>query len=141
MIERQRSYFQVNEQCNGCLACVQNCPGSALDYRDEADPDRRTLRHNMTRCARCATCWRVCPQDAVELQHLLDNRWDEVVTLPLVRCRVCGEAVHTTRLGETVDGKLAELVEALCEAHRRERGGRAQAARRHGKRVMRGGAR
>lgn len=110
------SYFQVNERCDGCLACVQCCPGSALDYRDERE--RRTLLHNMTRCARCATCWRVCPQDAVELQHLLENRWDEVVTLPLVRCRVCGEPVHTARFPDRLDEKVAPLVQPLCDRHR-----------------------
>lgn len=110
------SYFRVNESCNGCGACVQCCPGSALDFRDEGE--RRTLLHNMTRCARCATCWRVCPQDAVELQHLLASGWDEVVTLPLVRCRVCGEPVHSTGLPERLDEKVASLVVPLCDRHR-----------------------
>jgi ferredoxin len=110
------SYFQVNDACNGCLACVQNCPARALDARDEHD--RRTLLHNMARCARCGTCWRVCPQHAVEFQHILVNRWDDVVTLPLVRCEVCGEPVYTTRLPATLDPKLVELAAPLCDRHR-----------------------
>jgi len=110
------SYFQVNDRCNGCLACVQCCPGNALDYRD--DPEQRTLLHNMTRCARCATCWRVCPQDAVELQHLLAGGWDEVVSLPLVRCQVCGEPVYTARLPEGLDERVAPLAVPLCDRHR-----------------------
>ena len=113
------AYFQVNDRCTGCLACVQNCPASALDFKDEGP--QRTLLHNMTRCARCGTCWRVCPRDAIEFQYLLKNRWDEVATLELVRCRVCGEPVHTTRLTEAVDDKVSPLAEALCSRHRAQR--------------------
>ncbi|MBI5488405.1 MAG: 4Fe-4S dicluster domain-containing protein [Deltaproteobacteria bacterium] len=113
------SYFRVSEACNGCLACVQNCPARALDARDEGD--RRTLLHNMARCARCGTCWRVCPQHAVEFQHILANTWDEVVTLPLVRCEVCGEAVHTARLPAGLEPRLAELAPPLCDHHRAAR--------------------
>ena len=113
------AYFQVNDRCNGCLACVQNCPARALDHRDEGDA--RTILHNMARCARCATCWRVCPQHAVEFQHILENRWDEAATVPLVRCAVCGEALHGAALPATLDAKVAEMAEALCDRHRRTR--------------------
>jgi len=120
------SFFQVNERCTGCLACVQNCPARALDYRDEGDT--RTLLHNMARCARCATCWRVCPEDAIEFQHLLVNRWDEVVRLPLLRCAVCGDPVHTARLPEALDESVRELTEPpLCDRHRARHHGRTQA--------------
>jgi ferredoxin hydrogenase large subunit len=117
------SYFRVNDRCNGCLACVQNCPASALDYRDEADA--RALLHNMARCATCATCWRVCPEDAIEFQHLLRSEWDEVAVLPLVRCSVCGEPVHTARLPGAVEESLRDLAEPLCDRHRMRRHGRA----------------
>lgn len=113
------SYFQVNEACNGCLACVQNCPARALDARD--DGDLRILAHNMSRCARCGTCWRVCPQHAVEFQHLLSGGWDEVVRLPLVRCRICGTPVHTARLSAGLEPALAELAPPLCDLHRAQR--------------------
>lgn len=112
-------YFQVNEKCNGCLACVQNCPACALDVREEEGV--QTLLHNMARCARCATCWRICPQHAIEFQHMLQNRWDEVVQHQLVRCTECGEIVHTAILAEGLDSRLRELAEPLCPRHRQER--------------------
>lgn len=110
------SFFRVSEKCNGCLACVQSCPAGALGYQDKKDS--RTLRHNMARCARCLTCWRVCPEDAVEFEHLLINRWDEVVTLKLLRCKVCGEPIHTARLTEALDQTLVDMAEPLCDRHR-----------------------
>jgi NAD-dependent dihydropyrimidine dehydrogenase PreA subunit len=92
---KKMPYFRVNENCNGCLACVENCPATALDYVDQ--DDGRTLKHNMTKCARCGQCWRVCPQNAIEFQHLLVGEWDEVITLDLIHCRVCGEVKHFVR--------------------------------------------
>ena len=110
------SFFQVNEKCNGCLACVRNCPADALDYNDKGK--KRTLFHNMTSCARCGNCWRVCPVEAIEFQHLMKNKWDEVVTLDLVLCEKCGEPIYP----ESFQGKLSEKlnikVEALCPRHR-----------------------
>jgi ferredoxin hydrogenase large subunit len=110
------SEFRVNQSCNGCLACVQNCPGKALAFRDEGDS--RTLLHNLARCARCATCWRVCPQDAIEFHHLLSGEFIEVVTLGLVRCTECGQPVCTAGLGESLDEKAREMTVPLCERHR-----------------------
>lgn len=112
-------YLQVNDSCTGCLACVQNCPANALDFKD--DGETRTLLHNMALCARCATCWRVCPHKAIEFRHLLENRWDEVVTLPLVRCRVCGEPVHTVRMVDTLTENLVNLADPYCPRHRARR--------------------
>jgi len=120
-------YFQVNEKCNGCLACVQNCPARALDARE--DSGVQTLFHNMAKCARCATCWRICPQHAVEFQHILENRWDEVVAHVLVRCEVCSEVVHAERLKESLEIKVRELVEPLCPRHKLERQAEALAGR------------
>jgi ferredoxin len=110
------SYFQVNSRCDGCLACVENCPACALAYEDEGN--RRTLFHNMTLCARCGQCWRVCPQDAIEFKHLLESDWDTVTTLELVRCKICGEPIYTKASGDKAVEKIDEALYDLCLRHR-----------------------
>ena len=112
------SYFKVNDNCNGCLACIENCPASALDFIDQEG--RRTLKHNMTKCARCGQCWRVCPQRAIEFETLLHGAWNDVITLELLRCSECGEALYSADFGRTVQEKLNAQIRPLCPRHQEE---------------------
>jgi len=72
----------------------------------------------MTKCARCGQCWRVCPQEAIEFQHLLAGQWDDVVALDLVRCRVCGEPLYTKVYQQKLLSAMNPESEALCPQHR-----------------------
>ena len=110
------SYFRVNNNCNGCLACIENCPASALGFEDHNG--QRTLKHNMTKCARCGQCWRVCPQEAIEFQHLLTGQWDDVATLDLVRCQICGKPIYTTAYQQKFISEAELSSHALCPQHR-----------------------
>jgi ferredoxin hydrogenase large subunit len=72
----------------------------------------------MTKCARCGQCWRVCPQEAIEFQHLLVGEWDDVITLDLIHCRVCGEPLYSSAFLQKMEGQLDSAGEALCPKHR-----------------------
>ena len=114
------SFFRVNNKCNGCMACVENCPAVALAAEDREG--RRILKHNMTKCARCGQCWRVCPQEAIEFEHLMVSDWDEVVQLDLVHCQVCGEPIYSTVYRDKIVNEQYANQEstqpALCQMHR-----------------------
>jgi ferredoxin hydrogenase large subunit len=77
-----------------------------------------SLNHNMTKCARCGQCWRVCPQAAIEFQHLLVGQWDKVIILDLIPCRVCGEPLYSPAYRQKVESTLDSTQEALCPKHR-----------------------
>lgn len=109
-------HFKVNEQCNGCLACVQNCPAGALKYIDTEK--KREILHNISFCARCGHCWRICPQNAIEFKDLLDGGFETVTSLDLVRCQVCDEPIYTVNFGKTVSENLENNVEILCPEHK-----------------------
>jgi ferredoxin len=112
------SYFKVNARCTGCLACVENCPAAALRYVN--DKNSRTLLHNLIACARCGNCWRICPEEAIEFQHLLEGGWDEVTSFELVRCSVCGEPIATENQINGLKNKHGQQAEALCFLHKGE---------------------
>ena len=116
MKEKPMSYFIVNDKCNGCLSCVENCPANALSWQD--DDKQRTILHNMARCVRCANCWRICPQEAIEFQHFLENKWDEVVALRLVHCKICGEPIYTADLEKTLSKNIGRELDHLCPKHK-----------------------
>ena len=112
-------YFQVNDRCNGCMACVENCPATALRATDRNG--KRTLAHNMTRCVRCGNCQRVCPNDAVEFQYLIDNdHWEDFQTLDLVCCQVCGEPLYTVEFQKGLKESLSREAAPFCARHREE---------------------
>jgi NADH:ubiquinone oxidoreductase subunit F (NADH-binding)/NAD-dependent dihydropyrimidine dehydrogenase PreA subunit len=54
--------YSINENCNGCTACVRVCPEDAIagekKERHVIDPDK---------CTRCGACQTVCKFDAIEV--------------------------------------------------------------------------
>jgi len=115
--KHRMSFYRISADCNGCLACVQNCPAGALNYMDR--DNNRKIFHNMSLCARCGNCWRICPQDAVEFDRMLRGQWDEAVSMELVHCKVCGEPIYTSRVGQNVAERLDKNIESLCPRHKR----------------------
>lgn len=61
----------------------------------------------------------MCPQGAVEFSTLLHGSWEEVASMDLVLCKVCGTPVFTDDLGHDLAQKLNREVEPLCPKHRK----------------------
>ncbi len=55
--------YQINDNCNGCTRCAQNCPVNAIAYT----PFQKHVI-DATVCIRCDTCRQVCPTNAVEVE-------------------------------------------------------------------------
>jgi hypothetical protein len=51
-------------------------------------------------------------------KELIDNRWDDVNILKLVRCQVCGEAIYSVDFSETLGHSLNKEIEPVCTRHR-----------------------
>ncbi|MDK2867330.1 MAG: hypothetical protein PWP38_1645 [Clostridiales bacterium] len=66
---------ETNDTCNACGICADNCPVEAIDFKDYSIADS-------TKCIRCCSCIKKCPQGAKAFtqapikaiqQKLIDN--------------------------------------------------------------------
>jgi len=102
------------EKCNGCGACVQNCPASALKIISEEDG--RTIEVWYGKCIYCGRCEEVCPEKAITLTatySLVTGRKEEIkssVQLPISRCLRCGKSIATAKQIDKVRVQVKELV-------------------------------
>jgi ferredoxin hydrogenase large subunit len=72
----------------------------------------------MARCVRCANCWRICPQHAIEFQHFSEDTWEEVKSLDMVHCSVCGAPLYTVAFEKSLSEKSVTPLEPLCPKHK-----------------------
>ena len=106
-------FFKVNNNCIGCMACVDNCPGRAL--KAEWEGHKAFIYHNMAKCARCGLCWRICPENAIEFGNLLQGHWDEVESFDTVPCERCSKTICTTKQLEEIRNTVELDSELLCD--------------------------
>lgn len=48
------------DDCVGCLACMEVCPARAIDYADDKGAKLRTITHHQDMCVFCQQCERAC---------------------------------------------------------------------------------
>lgn len=56
------------ERCDGCLKCVQTCPGQLLELRDKLPVNRHETGESALGCIGCKNCYSVCPNDAIAIR-------------------------------------------------------------------------
>ena len=88
------------EDCVGCGACYNVCPGRAIELEDDAEKRTRRLTIFHDRCIFCGTCEKNC---ITEKGVTLSKKWNLVTTdrkslrvsveKALIFCEVCGELI------------------------------------------------
>jgi hydrogenase-4 component H len=106
-------------KCVGCLACVENCPVNALDYKDstKGEGPKRTLIHYTDTCIFCGQCEAVCIADHEGIK--LSNDWElsffdrkaayETIEKELQLCEVCGSVITCKDHLKWIAEKIGEL--------------------------------
>jgi hydrogenase-4 component H len=107
------------DKCVGCLACVEVCPVSALDYKDTKGPNpKRTLIHYSDTCIFCGQCEAACIVNHEGIK--LSNDWElsffdrkndsyETIEKELQLCEICGEVIACKDHLKWIAEKLGEL--------------------------------
>lgn len=88
------------DDCVGCLACVEVCPARAIEYADDKKNKLRTLTHHQDICIYCQQCEKACiTEKGIKLTKEYDlatfDRSGSITQSKkeLVICRHCGEVV------------------------------------------------
>ena len=97
-------------RCTLCLACVSQCPASALSAGDEV-PQLGFIEAN---CVQCGLCCRTCPEDAIAItpRYLYDfptrNTRRVLFEEEPFACIVCGKPFATRQMIEKIIGKMRD---------------------------------
>jgi hydrogenase-4 component H len=88
------------DDCVGCLACIEVCPARAIEYVDDKKKKLRTLTHHQDICIYCQQCERACiTEKGIKLTKEYDlATFDRSKSITqskkeLVICGHCGEVV------------------------------------------------
>ena len=95
-------------RCTLCMACVSQCPASALSAGDES-PQLGFIEAN---CVQCGLCCRTCPEDAIAIspRYLYDfttrNTRRVLYEEEPFACIVCGKPFATRSIIENISKKM-----------------------------------
>lgn len=88
------------DDCVGCLACMEVCPARAIDFVDDKEKKLRVLTHHQDICIYCQQCERACiTEKGIKLTKEFDlatfDRRQAISQCQkeLVICANCGEVV------------------------------------------------
>lgn len=88
------------DDCVGCLACLEVCPARAIDYVDDKQKKLRTLTYHQELCIFCGQCEKACiTEKGIQLSKEYDTAtYDRASGISksqkaLVLCEACGAVV------------------------------------------------
>ena len=88
------------DDCVGCLACLEVCTARAIEYVDDKENKLRTLTHHQDLCIYCQQCERACiTEKGIRLTKEYDlTTYDRRTSTTqsrkkLVLCDQCGEVI------------------------------------------------
>ncbi len=100
-------------RCTGCGLCGSYCPTGALNFQlgEDGNDYKLIFRHGY--CLACAICIRVCPENCLALQRILEidkmSCSKPILSDSIVRCERCGKPVAPRSM---IDGLRSMLQKA-----------------------------
>ena len=102
--EGYRGFPQYSEKdCIGCGACVQVCPGTAIEMSDDKETMKRTFTVNYFSCMTCGQCEENCTTGkGIKNQYTLhsfsspdkkDPAHFHSIEKDIVLCEACGDVI------------------------------------------------
>jgi len=56
----------VDESCEACMECVEECPRDVIQYNKE---EKKIIITDIENCSMCKTCMRICNQNAIHVDY------------------------------------------------------------------------
>jgi hydrogenase-4 component H len=123
-------YFE--EDCIGCGACAQVCPGTAIEMVDDVENKKRTLTVNYFSCMTCGQCEENCTTGkGIKNQYTLysfsspdknDSTHFHSIEKELVLCESCGAVIacrdHLLYIKQKLGAKAFSHPNFLLETQR-----------------------
>lgn len=56
----------VDENCEACMECVEECPRDVIQYNEE---EKKIIITDIEKCSMCRTCMRICKQNTIHVDY------------------------------------------------------------------------
>ncbi len=101
-----------SSKCTGCDLCSLNCPAGALTRITDDNGECQLLFHSEP-CVACGVCVNICPENCVQLHHILEldklcNQELLLAKTSVENCRRCGKDIAPKAMIASLRKKLGK---------------------------------